>query len=75
MSDPLAEAILAIAATDSQFRVGTVTGTASGNRVIVTVGNQSHTISRLANYTPVNTHRVLIAWIPGYPVVLYNIAT
>lgn len=42
------------------LRVGTVTGTAVGGKVVVAVDGESKTLPRLTNYTPVNGHVVLI---------------
>jgi hypothetical protein len=51
---------------DGLLRVGTVTGTAVGGKVIVSLGGESKTLSRITNYTPVIGHNVLILCIkPG----------
>ena len=51
------------------WRTGTVSGT-SGTQVIVTVDGASHTLPRLASYTPVNGDVVIIAARPGAWLVL-----
>ena len=51
---------------DGLLRVGTVTGTAVGGKVIVTVSGDSKTLPRLTAYTPVVGHVVLILCVkPG----------
>lgn len=45
---------------DRLLRVGTVTGTAAGGRVVVSVDGASMTLPRLTLYTPVVGHTVLI---------------
>lgn len=57
-------------------RVGTVTGTAVGGKVIVTVAGTSMTLSRLKSYTPVTNEPVLILTaMPGAWLVLGSAAT
>jgi len=58
------------------LRVGTVTGTAVGGRVLVTVQGTSMTLPRLTAYTPVVGHNVLILCLmPGAWFVLGTPAT
>lgn len=45
---------------DGLLRVGTVTGTAVGGKVIVNVAGDSKTLTRVTNYTPVVGNPVLI---------------
>jgi hypothetical protein len=48
------------------LRVGTVTGTAAGGKVLVNVDGESKTLPRLTSYTPVNGHVVLVLCVkPG----------
>lgn len=62
--------------TDRLLRVGTVTGTAVGGKVVVTVAGTSMTLPRLTAYTPVVGNSVLILCVkPGAWFVLGTPAT
>jgi hypothetical protein len=51
---------------DGLLRVGVVSGTATGGRVVVTVHGASMTLPRLTSYTPVTNDKVLILCVrPG----------
>jgi hypothetical protein len=69
----LSDAIAGAVRPPAQWQVGTVTGT-SGAKVVVTVSGTSYTIPRNSQYSPVNGDVVLIAWIPGQPIVICKIA-
>ena len=58
------------------LRVGTVTGTAVGGKVIVNLTGESKTLPRLKSYTPVTNEPVLILTVmPGAWLVLGSAAT
>lgn len=58
------------------LRVGTVTGTAVGGKVVVSVAGASMTLPRLKSYTPTVSESVLIlAAKPGAWIVLGSAAT
>lgn len=58
------------------LRTGTVTGTAVGGKVIVTVSGVSMTLPRLKSYTPTTNESVLILTaMPGAWLVLGSAAT
>lgn len=59
---------------ESYWRVGTVSGT-SGAKVVVVVSGVTHTLPRLAWYTPTIGDVVQIAWPEGRPFVLGEVAT
>lgn len=58
---------------DGMFTVGTVSGTATGNRVVVNVAGTSMTLPKLASYTATANDVVQIACPPGRWFVLGKI--